>query len=113
MTTDARAAGRLAWTLIAALGAGLALVALGGADGTGGASPPPALRVDPNAATDELLLALPGVGPARARAIAAHRPYAGLADLDARVPGLGPRTAAALAPYLRFAAPAPIGARPR
>jgi competence protein ComEA len=112
MTMGARAAGRLAWTLLAALGAGLALFAFGRAAAPGEA-PPPTLRLDPNTATSEPLLALPGVGPARARALIEHRPYRHIGDLDARVPGLGPKTTAQLAPHLHLDALAPFGARPR
>ncbi len=61
---------------------------LGGAAGDGAAG-----KVRLNTATERELLKLPGIGPARARAIVADReangPYQTLEDL-ARVPGIGP-----------------------
>jgi competence protein ComEA len=66
------------------------------------------LHLDPNRAAPRELEALPGIGPARAAAIAAERcrrPFASTADL-ARVRGLGPRTRAALEPWLAVEAPA-------
>jgi len=51
--------------------------------------------VDVNRVAPELLEALPGIGPVRARAIAAARPFARVEDLR-RVPGIGPATLAAL-----------------
>jgi len=62
------------------------------------------LPVDPNQADSVTLETLPGIGPARARAIIAERaarPFASLADLR-RVHGLGPVTTAALAAHLDF-----------
>lgn len=62
------------------------------------------LPVDPNRADPVTLETLPGIGPARARAIVAERavrPFASLADLE-RVHGLGPLRVAALAPHLEF-----------
>jgi len=41
----------------------------------------PATKVDVNAATAAQLEALPGIGPARSKAIVANRPYAELGDL--------------------------------
>ena len=38
-------------------------------------------KIDVNSATEQQLDSLPGVGPARAKAIVAHRPYADLNDL--------------------------------
>ena len=68
-------------------------------------SPPVALRLDVNRAPEAVLTALPGIGPGRARAIAAARqaqPIDSLVDLELRVRGLGPRTANAIRPFLRF-----------
>jgi DNA uptake protein ComE-like DNA-binding protein len=44
----------------------------------------PALVVDLNSAGEEQLRTLPGIGPARAQAIIAGRPYAGKDDLIKR-----------------------------
>jgi competence protein ComEA len=59
--------------------------------------------LDPNRATIAELQALPGIGPARARAIVLHRVRHGwFRDLDAlaAVDGIGPVTLAGLRPYL-------------
>ena len=65
-------------------------------------------KVDPNRAPVVLLRRLPGVGPARARAIVEERasggPFHDLADLG-RVPGIGLRTLEALEPHLTFDSP--------
>jgi len=58
-----------------------------------------AVRIELNTATMEELLLLPGVGPARARAILAHRPYRRVEDL-LKVPGIGPKTLERLRPYV-------------
>jgi hypothetical protein len=60
---------------------------------------PPARRlaIDLNCAPPALLEALPGIGPERALALAAARPFATL-DAVGRVPGIGPRTLARLRP---------------
>jgi competence protein ComEA len=50
-----------------------------------------ALRLDLNHEAPEQLEALPGIGPARARAIVAGRPYCAVEELT-RVPGIGPGT---------------------
>lgn len=66
------------------------------------------LRVDPNLGPRGVLLALPGLGPARVAAIEAARsssPFRSLGDLDRRVKGIGPLTAALLEPHLRFRSP--------
>jgi hypothetical protein len=65
------------------------------------------LRLDPNTARARSLEALPGIGPARAAAIASarcDRPFASVADLE-RVDGIGPKTRAAIAPWLEVASP--------
>jgi competence protein ComEA len=58
----------------------------------------------------EELAELPGIGPARAAAIAAEReqngPFASAVELD-RVPGIGPRTAEKLAPLMFTTGPDP------
>jgi helix-hairpin-helix protein len=62
--------------------------------------------VDPNLADLATLEALPGIGPARAAALARAREsqyFCGPADL-ARVKGIGPKTREALAPWLEFEA---------
>ena len=51
--------------------------------------------VDINSATVKELSTLPGIGPGRARAIAASRPYASIEELQ-RVPGLGAKAVDAL-----------------
>ena len=75
---------------------------------------PPALLPDLNAAPERHLLLLPGIGPARARAIVEERsragPFATVGDLT-RVRGIGPGTMSALADLVR-AARAPTGADP-
>ncbi|MHC4608346.1 MAG: ComEA family DNA-binding protein [Planctomycetota bacterium] len=62
---------------------------------------PPALVPDVNRAPEGVLMLLPRVGPARARAIVRERerggPFASIADLE-RVRGLGPVTVAGLLP---------------
>lgn len=66
------------------------------------------LRIDPNAASEDELALLPGIGPGRAAAIVAYRDelggiraFAEPADLQ-RVRGIGPKTAARIARDLQF-----------
>lgn len=64
-------------------------------------------EVNVNQAGANELESLPGIGPAKAAAIVAHRSdhgaFASLADLD-RVPGIGPATLANIGPLVVFAA---------
>lgn len=52
-----------------------------------------------NTARVEELVVLPGIGPSRAAAIIANRPYASVAELE-RVPGIGPKTIAEFTPLI-------------
>jgi len=52
------------------------------------------------------LAAIPGIGPARARAIAAQGPYEAVADL-VRVPGIGPKLAERVAAHAFARGPDP------
>ena len=52
-----------------------------------------------NTATAEELTALPGIGPSKAAAIIADRPYDSVEELE-RVPGIGPSTVETLAPLV-------------
>jgi competence protein ComEA len=52
-------------------------------------------RIDLNAASERLLVTLPGIGPVMAQRIVAARPFHTLDDL-LRVPGIGPARLAAL-----------------
>jgi hypothetical protein len=89
----------------------VALAALWGARGilrgtraTGSLAVPEGLRPDLNLAPERHLVLLPGIGPARARAIAeerAHDPFRSLGDLT-RVKGIGPVTTEAVAPFVRL-----------
>ncbi len=60
------------------------------------------LLIDLNSATPENLELLPGIGPARARAIVMNRetlgPFRTIDDLE-RVPGIGPATVEGLRPF--------------
>jgi len=69
------------------------------------------LRLDPNRADAAALEVLPGLGPARARAVVearCARPFQSVSDLE-RVPGIGPRTRAALEPWLAVDPSANLG----
>jgi hypothetical protein len=57
------------------------------------------LRLDLNRADPRAFEALPGIGPARAAAIAAARPFRDPAELG-RVPGLGSESVRALRPHV-------------
>lgn len=61
--------------------------------------------VNINTATIEQLLTLPGIGPAKAKAIVTYRssnpPFANLTDLD-KVPGIGPSTLELVKDYISF-----------
>jgi len=63
-------------------------------------------RLDPNTASAAALDCLPGIGPAKARAIVAHRQTAtarfGRPEDLARVHGIGPVLVARMTPYLTF-----------
>jgi competence protein ComEA len=62
---------------------------------------PPGTRIDPNTASRDDLMRLPGVGEALANRIIEGRPYAKPADLD-RVSGIGAATLRELLPLLDF-----------
>lgn len=55
--------------------------------------------INVNTATSAELESLPAIGPAKAQAIIANRPYATVDDLD-RVPGIGPATLEQIRPYV-------------
>ena len=65
--------------------------------------------VNPNAADEEQLQQLPGVGPQLASRIVEGRPYQGVNDLR-QVPGLGDSVLQDIKPFLAFDAPAPASA---
>ena len=64
--------------------------------------PLPTLVVDANTVPLEVLIALPGLGPALGGRIVGARPFSSIDDLDRRVRGIGPATVAKIQPYLRF-----------
>lgn len=59
------------------------------------------LRVNINTATIEELQTLPGIGPAKARLIAANRPYQSVENL-AKLQGIGHRLATDLRPLIKI-----------
>lgn len=59
----------------------------------------PTRPVNINQADAAELELLPGIGPSRAQAIIANRPYSSIDDLE-RVPGIGPATLEQLRPYV-------------
>ena len=56
--------------------------------------------VNVNTASLEVLTTLPGIGPSKAAAIIAERPFDSVEELE-RVPGIGPKTVATLAPLVK------------
>ncbi len=56
-------------------------------------------QINVNTASAQELATLPGIGPTKAAAIIANRPYSSVEDLD-RVPGIGPRTMESLTPLV-------------
>ena len=66
---------------------------------SGQGNAPAAELVNINTASAEELASLPGIGPGKAAAIIAGRPYASIEDLD-RVPGIGPGTVEKLTPLV-------------
>ena len=71
-----------------------------GAGSTDNDSPGAGELLDLNTASQAALEGLPGIGPAKARDIIAHRPYTSVDDL-LRVPGFGPATLERLRPHVR------------
>ena len=66
---------------------------------SGKGNAPAAELVNINTASAEELASLPGIGPGKAAAIIAGRPYASIEDMD-RVPGIGPGTVEKLTPLV-------------
>lgn len=62
---------------------------------------PSLLVLDPNRASRDELMRIPGVGEVMALRIIENRPYRKLTDLN-EVPGIGEKTLEKLAPYFRF-----------
>ena len=66
---------------------------------SGHANAPASGLVNINTASADELTALPGIGPSKAAAIIADRPYDSIGDLE-RVPGIGARTVETLTPLV-------------
>ena len=60
--------------------------------------------INVNTAGGAELESLPGIGPTKAQAIIANRPYATIDELD-RVPGIGPATLEQIRPHVTTGAP--------
>ncbi len=56
--------------------------------------------INVNTASLELIETLPGIGPSKAAAIIAERPFNTVEELE-RVPGIGPKTLATIAPLVK------------
>ena len=83
------------------------------------AAPPPSagaarllwgLPLDLNREDERTLEVLPGIGPTRARAIRAARPFCHISELR-RVPGIGPATLGRLAGQVVVSLPRPLSCR--
>jgi competence protein ComEA len=104
--------GSRALVLAAALLVSRALLDPGSAPEPAASDPPPhgamrllyGERLDANREPPDVLALLPGIGPARARALIEARPLCSLADVD-RVAGIGPVTLRTLSDRLTFSAP--------
>ena len=78
---------------------GLSGQSFSAAAGASGSAPIGGL-VNVNTASLELLETLPGIGPSKAAAIIAERPFDTVEELE-RVPGIGPKTLATIAPLVK------------
>ncbi len=70
------------------------------------------LAINPNSASRDELLKLPGVGEATANRIIERRPFQNANDLT-RVPGIGPKTLEKLRPHLSFPPSSTPATKPR